>query len=372
MMPHFSELFIGLISGTSMDAVDALLIDFAHSPQKIVGQFSQPFPDHIRTRLSQPDTLHVRDIGELDVELGNLFADAVLELLKLTNVPAKDIVAIGSHGQTVFHSPYGTHPFTLQIGDPNIISERTGITTVADFRRRDMAAGGQGAPLVSAFHYAMFQSSQELRAILNIGGIANLTLLPAYSGSPVTGFDTGPGNGLMDSWTMRHRQQTCDDNGIWAASGNCNTALLEQLMEDSYFSLPPPKSTGREYFSLVWLEENLSRFKLDITLADVQATLAEFTAASITHAIDAWAPDTLRILVCGGGVHNPYLMDTLRQKLDGNRQLQSTLQHHIDPDWVEAAAFAWLAKQTLLGNPGNIMTVTGARRPVVLGGIYHS
>ncbi|MFA7386524.1 MAG: anhydro-N-acetylmuramic acid kinase, partial [Thiohalobacteraceae bacterium] len=278
-----------------------------------------------------------------------------------------EIRAIGSHGQTVRHRPDGPSPFTLQIADPNIIAERSGITTVADFRRRDMAAGGQAAPLVPAFHAACFRNIEEDRAVLNLGGIANLTILPADPQHPITGFDTGPANVLMDGWIAGHNGKTFDADGAWAASGQTIPTLLKRFLSDSFLHAPPPKSTGRERFNANWLELQLG--DESFAAVDVQATLADFTAQSVAAALKSWAPATRRLLVCGGGAHNGHLLSILRTLLTGV-EIESTAAQGLDPDWVEAAAFAWMAKETLAGRPSNSPSVTGAHGATILGGVY--
>jgi anhydro-N-acetylmuramic acid kinase len=277
------------------------------------------------------------------------------------------VKAIGSHGLTVRHQASGAYPFSLQIGDPNRIAHITGITTVADFRRRDVAAGGQGAPLVPVFHAAAFRSAEENRVVLNLGGIANITVLPADPASPVIGFDAGPGNGLLDFWMQRHKGQNYDTGGAWAARGRVIPDLLRALRDEPYFSLPPPKSTGKELFNPSWLGGKIRDFAATEPV-DVQATLAELTALSVAEAIGQYASETRRLLVCGGGTHNADLLGRLRLLV--GCPVESTEKFGIAPDWVEAMAFAWLARQTLLGQPGNLMEVTGANTPVVLGGIY--
>ncbi|MFP3874877.1 MAG: anhydro-N-acetylmuramic acid kinase [Thiohalophilus sp.] len=362
--------YIGLMSGTSLDGIDAALLDFSAAPS-LLAHHSQPLPDALRQQLYQlqsPGQDELTTVMRLDVELGRLFAKAVQALLKKTGLSANRIAGIGSHGQTLRHYPDGPNPSTLQIGDPNLIAELTGITTIADLRRRDMAAGGQGAPLVPAFHAALFRHSSRNRAILNIGGIANLTLLPATAKTPITGFDSGPGNGLMDAWIEQHQQQSYDRDGEWAASGHVHPGLLERLLHDPYFARTPPKSTGREYFNLSWLQAALEPFA-DLAPRDVQATLCELSARSIAEALQATMQSVDEVLICGGGVHNRTLYQRLGELLTPAR-LASTAEAGLDPDWVEAAAFAWLARQTLAGQPGNLPSVTGASHPVVLGGIY--
>lgn len=359
--------FIGLMSGTSMDAVDAVLVDFNTAP-KLITHHSHPIPDAIRETLDQllgKQQFDVQNYGMLDVELGRLFGEASLTLIQNSSVHKQQISAIGSHGQTVYHAPTCRTPFTLQLGDPNHIAQSCGVTTVADFRRRDMAAGGQGAPLVPAFHNAVFRSSEHTRIILNIGGIANITVLPKDPDLAVTGFDTGPGNCLMDEWIKENMHEAYDQDGRWAASGKVNQALLKRLLADNYFKLPPPKSSGREYFNLAW------QYLKDYSgpAESLQATLAQVTIESIAQAIETQAPDADEIYVCGGGAHNPHLMNGLRQRL-GPLHIETTAALGIPPDWVEAMAFAWLAKQTLKHLPGNLPEVTGAQEKVILGAIY--
>jgi len=364
-----SSLFIGLMSGTSMDAVDAVLVDLGGAQPQLLATHHQPLPPTLREELidiASPGDDGIDRVGRLDAQLGELFAASALAVTEAGRRTPERIAAIGSHGQTVRHRPGTTPPFTVQIGDPNIIAERTGITTVADFRRRDVAAGGQGAPLVPAFHAAIFHTPDRDRAILNIGGMANLSVVPAAVEAEVFGFDTGPGNTLMDAWCQRHLGMPFDEGGRWGASGEVDTALLARLLEAPYLRGVPPKSTGREEFNLPWLEERLVGNEAP---QDVQATLCAFTAASAADALERFAPATEEVLVCGGGAYNPTLMEALEGRL-GNRYLASTSAYGVDPRWVEAIAFAWLAQRTLAGLPGNLPAVTGARHRVILGGIY--
>jgi anhydro-N-acetylmuramic acid kinase len=365
------ELYIGLMSGTSLDGIDAALVDLSAIPPIVHAAQTLPYSAETRsllTQLAQGGAEHEIDLlGRTDTLLGELFASAALSLLDAAGMESSEVRAIGSHGQTVRHRPEGPHPFTLQIGDPNIIAARTGITTVADFRRRDLAVGGQGAPLVPAFHAACFRTQDEERAVLNLGGMANLTLLPAAPQETVRGFDTGPGNVLMDAWIGARQGKTHDQDGAWGASGEVLQTLLNRLLNEEYFNLAPPKSTGRELFNLGWLESALPG--VADNAADVQATLCELTAASVASALTRWAPRTQRLLVCGGGTHNVELMNRLRAHLQ-TMPVESTAGLGLDPDWIEAAAFAWMARETLAGRPGNLPGVTGARAPVILGGIY--
>jgi anhydro-N-acetylmuramic acid kinase len=364
------EFYIGLMSGTSLDGIDAALVDFKDSNVRLVGFEYLPFPADIQSaiqRLSKPDALiSLKEYGAMDSRLGHLFADIVKTLLAKADIPASSINAIGSHGLTVYHAPEIKFPFSLQIGDPNVIAELTGITTIADFRRRDIAAKGQGAPLVPAFHQAVFQHPNEHRCIVNIGGIANITVLPKHQSGQVIGFDTGPGNTLMDLWIKLHRNQSYDQNGAWARTGNINHDLVALLKQDAYFHTAPPKSTGKEYFSLPWVYQYFDAF--GYKAEDIQASLCFLTAITIYDAIKEHAPLTERILICGGGIHNEYLLELIQQNIDC--PVESTEQYGLHPDHVEAVAFAWLARQTLNHLPGNLKEVTGASDSVILGGIY--
>ncbi len=367
--PPAQQLYAGLMSGTSMDGVDAVLVRFAADSPSCLAAHTAPYPPDLRDtllELCRPGATIDRML-ELDVQLGELYADRIRQLLEHAGVPPAEVTAIGSHGQTIRHLPAGRQRTTLQIGDPNIIAQRTGITTVADLRRRDMAAGGQGAPLVPAFHEALFRRAGESRVIVNIGGMANITVLPGDSEQPVSGFDTGPGNVLLDGWAARHLGTPLDEGGAWAASGTVDQTLLTEMLRDPFLLRPPPKSTGREYFSQEWLRG----FPRVATLApmDVAATLCELTATSIMAGIRQQTLAPARIIVCGGGVHNRTLMERLAQLADPC-PVESSAEHGTDPDLVEAMAFAWLARQTMNGRPGSVASVTGAREPVLLGGIY--
>jgi anhydro-N-acetylmuramic acid kinase len=361
-------LFLGLISGTSVDGIDAALMTFAAQPELLFGR-TYPLPPALADdvlRLSQAQALVAPDdYGRLDTRLGEAFAAAALQALADSGTVAAQVVAIGSHGQTLRHDPRGSAPFTQQLGDPSVIAERTGLTTVADFRRRDVAAGGQGAPLMPAFHAAVLADAGEDRAVLNLGGIANLTLLPRDG--EIRGFDTGPANGLMDAWCREHRGVAYDRDAAFARSGHIDPDLLATLLAEPWFAQPPPKSTGRDHFQLDWLRARLGT--APPAPADVQATLCELSAATIADALLATQPQTRRLLVCGGGVHNPLLMQRLAARLP-QLQVASTASVGLDPDFIEAAGFAWLARETLAGRPGNRPAVTGARGPRVLGGIY--
>ncbi|MFA7592948.1 MAG: anhydro-N-acetylmuramic acid kinase [Thiohalobacteraceae bacterium] len=365
------DLYLGLMSGTSLDGIDAAIIDGATRVPHVMAARTFAFEPALRELLLnlalERSKRELEELGEADKRLGEALAQAALMLIKEAGLKPRDIRAIGSHGQTVRHRPDGPHPFTLQIGDPNILAERTGITTVADFRRRDMAAGGQGAPLVPAFHAACFRSPDEDRAVLNVGGMANLTLLPADPAQPLGGFDTGPGNVLLDAWTQREQGTHYDRGGAWAASGRPLPTLLDTLLRDPYFTRTPPKSTGREYFHLAWLERHLEG--VPASPADIQATLSALTAQSVATALHSWAPQTRRVLVCGGGVHNTQLLTDLCERIP-RVSIESTGEHGLQPDWIEAAAFAWMARETLAGRATSQPSVTGARAATLLGGIY--
>ena len=367
-----SERYIGLMSGTSMDGIDAALVEFNNQHIKLIGHHSHPISNDLRQKLLtlalNDTTASIDMLGEVNAELGNVFADATLEVLKKYSCPVSSIKAIGSHGQTIRHQPDVEHPFSMQIADANRIAYRTGITTVADFRGKDIAAGGQGAPLAPAFHKAVFSSNTEDRGILNIGGIANLTFLPSNSQQASFGFDTGPGNMLMDSWIKRHQNKNFDADGNWAKSSQHDSQLLQKLLTDEYLGKEPPKSTGRERYNLQWLDTQLDEFsKLDPAI--VQATLAQFTAQTIQQAVTKYMPSIRTLIICGGGNHNTHLI-TLLQNLLTDIRICSSDDYGIEPDWVEAIAFAWLAKQTLEHKTVSLTEITGARENVILGAIY--
>jgi anhydro-N-acetylmuramic acid kinase len=365
------DYYIGLISGTSMDGIDSVLVEFGDRSIRVVAERQHAYPKELRERLMkvtrEPARFDIDEFGALDHWTGESFRDAALGLLDEANIGPERVRAIGSHGQTVRHQPDAERPFSIQIGDAAIIAKGTGIDCIADFRRADIALGGQGAPLVPPFHDWLFHSGDLHRCILNIGGIANLTIL-AKGNDPISGFDTGPGNTLMDAWSQRHQGKAYDESGRWAAHGQRDDALLERMLADPYFSASPPKSTGFEYFNEKWLDSFDSEH---VSAVDMQATLCELTASTIADAIDAHAPDTDELLVCGGGIHNDELTGRLAANMPAIR-IGSTAEHGLDPDWVEACAFAWLAMRALASVPGNAPGVTGASRPTILGAIHRS
>ena len=382
------ELYIGLMSGTSIDSLDCVLVDFdapaaglrnlTSGNFKTLGHVTIPISNTIRADILQlceggyaetPQTEELLHWAILDQQFAQLSAAAVNQLLSELKIKPHQVRAIGSHGQTIRHFPDHKHPHSLQLGDPNLIAELTGITVVADFRRRDIANGGQGAPLVPAFHQHAFQTSATDRIILNIGGISNITILPADASLPVRGFDTGPGNTLMDNWAQKHGKGLYDHNGEWAKSGTAHQALLDQALSDHYFHKPAPKSTGRELFNPNWLQAHLAQFE-PIATQDVQATLLELTAQTIANDISA-SFNSAEVLICGGGSLNGELISALASKL-GKFNVRTTAHTGLDPQLVEATAFAWLARQTLSTLAGNVPEVSGAREPRILGGIFQA
>ncbi|MCW8107501.1 anhydro-N-acetylmuramic acid kinase [Alteromonas ponticola] len=362
--------YIGLMSGTSMDGIDAVLCDISHQRISSKHCLSLPYPAELLdqlTNLCTPSTDELCRMAMVDREVAQVFAEAVNQLLAETNLKPADIVAIGSHGQTIRHQPKTETQsgYSVQIGDPHTIATLTGIDVVADFRRRDIAEGGHGAPLVPAFHHQVFSSASVSRVIVNIGGIANITYLPANCSSMVTGFDTGPGNRLLDYWCQRHTGRHFDQNGQWAASGSIIPDLLTSMLEDPYFHRKPPKSTGREYFNDSWLTQfdRLNEFPAH----DVQATLLSLTAQSIADAIRN-LKQVDEVYICGGGAFNLNLLKVL--SLHTALDVQTTQSLGVNPQWVEGAAFAWLAWAFNHRVPGNLPAVTGARKSCVLGALY--
>ncbi len=364
--------YLGLISGTSMDGIDAVAVEVDEQHLHTIAALTHPYPAALKQRLHaaiRPDTrLSLHEIATLDVEVGSAFADAAHAVLAAASLSAGDFIAIGSHGQTLRHAPHAEPPYSLQIGSAATIAARLGVLTVADFRAMDIAYGGEGAPLVPAFHEWAMRSTSENRVIANIGGIANISLLPAALETGLTGYDTGPGNCLMDVWCAHELGQAFDADGAWAASGRCQPALLEALLDDDYYRAAPPKSTGREIFNRAYLEPVLAQFD-GVQPVDVQATLAALTVETLSREIErlgaAWAA---RVYVCGGGARNRHLMAQLAARL-APLPVVSTATLGLDPDMVEASAFAWLASQRLAGRPVR-MTTGAAARALLLGAVY--
>ena len=366
-----SNLYIGLISGTSMDGVDCALVDFSENRPNQIDFLSAEIPEELRQKLlalCEDQHGQIPLLGETDIEFARCLAASVQRILENNQLKRSQVVAIGSHGQTIRHQPAGQAPFTLQIGDPNTLAELTGITTVADFRRRDMAAGGQGAPLVPAFHREIFSSIETDRVILNIGGMSNITVLKKTG--EISGFDTGPGNVLMDYWIQGKQGHPFDQDGNWAKSGTVNQMFMEQLLTEPYFSLPAPKSTGRELFNHTWLKQHLESFSGEIIPEDVQATLLTLTTATVSQAIQSKV-DNGEIIVCGGGARNAFLMQSLAQTLPEFDIMPSSTLGVLE-DSLEAVAFAWMAQQTLQEKQIDFTPFTGAAHPVIAGGVYFS
>lgn len=365
------EYFIGLMSGTSVDAIDSVLMDFAKSNTYIVTSYSQSISSQLRKDINslvaareQP-----KNIAQLDEQFAEISYKAVNKLLKQASIEASQVSAIGSHGQTVFHNPKGIPPVSIQIGNPKIIADYSKIPTVYNFRQADINAGGQGAPLACAYHAEVLQNASEERLILNLGGIANITKLPKGNDETIIGFDTGPANTLMDAWIQKHLKKSFDQDGKWAQRGKTNIALLEQMLQDVYFTNQPPKSTGREYFNLDWLQHQLDKYGIEVLPEDTQATLLALTVHTIANSIKTWCPQSKKILLCGGGSENKYFVQQLEKILDG-KALQFTSDYGVPAKWMEAMAFAWLAKLYMGNKPGNIPSVTGAGKPVILGEIF--
>lgn len=381
--------YIGLMSGTSLDGIDAVIVEFPpDQPTKIhtKSRLHLPLPEVLQREIlalntpNQTDELHRSAL--LDRQLGEVFAHAVNALIEQSGIDKSEIIAIGSHGQTLRHNPnLAQHAYTVQIGDPNTISELTGITTVADFRRRDIAANGQGAPLVPPFHHFAFGANTKHRVIVNIGGMANISVMPMgeaiKTGYDFLGYDTGPGNCLMDAWIQQSEGKQFDKNGDWAKQGKINQALLNQLLKHPFFAETAPKSTGREAFNLAWVQEQIALInENDVNPVDIQTTLAELSARTISDEILASikanqiALENSEVFICGGGAHNRYLLSRISDLL--GLPVASTQALGIKPDDVEAIAFAWLAYKTINKEPSNSPAATGAKGPRILGGIYYA
>ncbi len=366
-MPHPQELYIGLMSGTSLDGIDAVLVDLSTPKPLPLAKHFLPFDDALRNALlalHEPSHNELHQAQLAGNQLARLYAEAVKALLKAMNPSKTSVAALGCHGQTIRHCP--EHGYTLQIGNAALLAELTGFTVVSDFRSRDIAAGGQGAPLVPAFHDKVMRHPSIHRVIVNIGGISNLTNLPPNT--PTSGFDCGPGNLLMDAWCARHLGKPYDDSGAWAASGKMLPSLLEKMVAEPFFSQPPPKSSGRDLFNLSWLQGKLTGGEAS---EDVQATLLELTCRAIAESIQQHCSGAKEIYLCGGGAHNVTLLNRLAALLP-ECSVQITGELGVDGDYLEATAFAWLAQQAIRGEPANLPLVTGAKHPCILGAIYRN
>lgn len=365
-----NSLYIGIMSGTSANAVDTVLVDFAEQQPIILANHTETIGTSLQQAIHAfaiPGHDELNRLAEVDIAIAQLSAHAVNQLLKKAQKKPHEIKAIGSHGQTIRHQPTGYTRYTFQVGDGNIITTMTGITTVTDFRRRDIALGGQGAPLTPIFHQHFFATSDSSRIVLNLGGIANISILPNKTQPALLGFDTGPGNTLLDQWIQRHCDQSYDDQGRWGREGRLHPGLLKNLLSDPYFSRQHPKSTGLEYFNLKWLYHYLESFSY-VKPIDVQATLIELTAISVIQAVQMYYSEG-EIIVCGGGAYNDFLIERIRAN-STRHILHSSKVYGIDPEWIESVAFAWLAKLAIHREPGNVPSVTGARSSAVLGAIY--
>lgn len=360
------SLYIGLMSGTSMDGIDAALVDTNH--HALIAGVTHPYPDQLQQALFAFDAAEKHDLQALlalNQQIGKAFSEAVIALLKKTGHAAADITAIGSHGQTLYHNPAATTPTTLQMGCPHTIASHTGITVVSDFRTRDLIEGGQGAPLAPIYHQKLLKNKNLPVILVNIGGISNISVI--RPSAPPIGYDTGPGNVLMDLWTKQHQQVLYDANGDWAATGTCIAELLEDLLQDDYFKKPIPKSIDKAYYSNTWLQ---SKLKKNDQAKDVQATLLHFTARSIADAVQLEkTAECTQVFLCGGGAHNQALIQTIQSYLPAYA-IQTTNDLNIHPDYLEAMLFAWLAEQTVQGKPIDLSTITGAKRPAILGAVY--
>ena len=372
--------FIGLMSGTSLDGADGVLVDFSGGAFRVIAAATEPFDDRFRAELlalNAPSHNELHRAARAGNQLAAVYARVVYQLLELSadhGISAAHIEAIGAHGQTVRHLPQRTSleasgaGYTIQLNNASLLAELTGIAVVADFRGRDVAAGGQGAPLVPAFHQSVFGRTDRAVTVLNLGGIANLSVLPTEGKGQILGFDCGPGNALMDAWCQQHTGRPFDADGGWAASGKLLPVLLASLLEEPYFSASPPKSTGRDLFSMAWLAAKLAPFSAERP-EDIQNTLTELTASACISCVSSYGKDSAELVVCGGGAFNTHLMERLQAGLPSMKVLSSDA-HGLPPLQVEAAAFAWLARQAVSRQPGNLASVTGAVGPRVLGAIY--
>ena len=364
-----AEIYIGLMTGTSADSLDVAAVDFSNDAIKVVGQENFSIPHGLKEEIKKnvrSSILDKESIGRLDLKLGEFFASRISEFLNLLSLKFDEIEAIGSHGQTIKHEPNSSKPFSLQLGDPQFISSKLGIKTIGNFRNDDIQAGGQGAPLSPLFHREVFGNSHEKRVIINLGGITNITVLGE---SDLVGFDTGPGNCLMDAWIQEKKKSNYDENGDWAQSANCNAELLNIMLKDNYFSLENPKSTGPDYFNLNWINRSIDNLEYEITSADVQATLAELTALSLVKSLKDLEVVDHHLYFCGGGVHNRYLMKRISQIAETS--CLTTEKLGINPDYLEAICFAWLAFKRNRNVKFDMSAITGSNRDVYLGEIFY-
>lgn len=368
------QLFVGVMSGTSQDGIDAVLARFDDGRfVEVLAHFTAQYPTARRARLLElsfeSSPVSLSELAELDRCVADAFADAVIGVLQKSQTDAKSVVAVGAHGQTVFHDAEGIGN-SIQLGDPSRIAARSGIPVVADFRRADIAKGGQGAPLLPIFHHALFARDGEPCAVLNLGGIANLTMIASRDTNKVIGFDCGPASCLMDEWVQRHQGAAYDEQGRWATSGQLDEELLQRCLAEPYFRMPPPKSTGRGLFNLAWLaaaDPDLHKRPP----VNVQRSLAELTVRTVVDDLRAYSPDAQRLWVCGGGSRNRFLMKRLVHVLEpANITVSPSDEIGLPAQWIEATAFAWLACRRLRNEPGNLPSVTGADREAVLGAIY--
>ncbi len=365
-----SELYIGLMSGTSLDGADVVLVELDETECVVHAASITPFPEKLETRLRalvRTAAASLQELGTLDTALGEFFAECVRQLVAESAYELDDIKAIGHAGHTIYHKPAAPQPFSMQLGDPNVITAATGIDTVTDFRRTDMAHGGQGAPLTPIFHKWRFADPGEVRVVVNLGGVANITVLDPQQS--LTGFDTGPANALMDSWSRQCWGERYDREGRRARQGNVNSDLLARLRADPYFQRQPPKSTGFEHFNMAWVEAKLAGTEQIVADEDVLRTLTELTAETVADAIRASALNCQRIILCGGGAFNTFLVERLGQHL-ADCDIESSAAHGIGPEWVEAVAFGWLARRRIEQQTGNSPNVTGARQTAILGSLY--
>lgn len=362
-----NNLYLGIMTGTSLDAIDIAVVNFDSAQPIIHSTYTTPLPAEYKERylrIINTGECKLEELGDLDNWTGELQATAVIKCLNTNHISSKQVNAIGMHGQTLWHAPLAKRPFTWQLGDANVVAVKTGIKTISDFRRANIAAGGHGAPLAPALHKAIFSNHTESRCVVNIGGFSNISVL---ENNNYLGFDTGPGNCLMDAWTQQHFNLAFDQDGKLAANGIVNEPLLDCLLDDPYFKLPAPKSTGREYFNMQWLQDKLSLQDLNLTPLNILATLLQLTVHSIALAVKNYARPNTTVYLCGGGAKNLTLLAELSKLL--HRQVYTTAELGVDPQWVEAVLIAWLAKETLASNKINLH-FTGAKFPVVLGAIY--